>query len=72
MMKHPMNFGEFIWWIGCWFYMGCWVEILSSRNWWSTAGPTMSEGAPFRLNKYMLSNMFEVIRGYLFYTDKVC
>ena len=30
----------------------------------------MYGGAPFRLNKYMSRTMFEVILGYLHYTDK--
>ena len=34
LLKHPMDPGEFIWWLGCWFYMGCWVGITNRRNWW--------------------------------------
>ena len=48
LLKHPMESGEFIRWLGCWFYMGCWVGILNKRNWWSTAEPKISGGAPFR------------------------
>ena len=32
LLKHPMDPGEFIRWLGCWFYMGCWVGILNRRN----------------------------------------
>ena len=69
LLKHPMDPGEFIWWLGCWLYMGCCVQIYSRRNWRSTSEPKMSEGAPFRLNKYMSRMMFEGILLSLRYTD---
>ena len=53
ILKHPMDPGEFIWLIGCSFYIGCWAVILNRSNWWSISAPTMSGGAPLRLNKYM-------------------
>ena len=34
LLKHPMDLGEFIRWLGCWFYMGCWVGILDRSNRW--------------------------------------
>ena len=71
LLKHPMDLGELIRWILCWFYMCYWVGILNSRNWWSTAKPKMSEGAPFKLNKYMSRMRFEVILSPLSYTDKI-
>ena len=67
ILKHPMDLGKFIWWLGCWFYVGCWVGILNRRNWWSTVEPKMSGGAHFRLNKYMSRIRFEGILGYLRY-----
>ena len=70
LMKHPMDLGGFIRWLGCWFYMVCWVGILNRSNWWSTEEPKMSGGAPFRLNKYMSRTRFEGILGSLRYTDK--
>ena len=45
--------------------MGCLVGILNRRNWWSTAEPTLSGGAPFKINKYMLRTRFEGILGSL-------
>ena len=33
LLKHPMELGEFIRCLGCWFYMGCWVGIPNRRNW---------------------------------------
>ena len=61
LLEHPMELGEFIWCLGCWFYIGCWVRIPNSSNWWSTVEPTMSGGAPFRIDKYMSSTRFEGI-----------
>ena len=58
IMKHPMDLGEFIRWLGCWLYMVFWVRILNRRNWWPTAEPTISGGAPFRLNTYISSTRF--------------
>ena len=66
-----MDPGEFICWLGFWFYMGCWVGISNRKNWWSTSEPKFSEDAPFRPNKYMSSTTFEGILGSLRYTDKV-
>ena len=45
--------------------MGFWVGFFNRRNWWSTAKPKMSGGAPFRLNKYVSRTRFEVILGYI-------
>ena len=33
LLKNPMEHGEFIKWLGCWFYMGCWVRISNRNNW---------------------------------------
>ena len=59
---------EFIRRLGCWFYMGFWVVISNSRNWWLTVEPKMSGGTPLRINKYMTSTGFEGILVYLRYT----
>ena len=50
--------------------MGCRVGISNRRNWWSTVEPTMSEGATFRLNKYISSTRFEVILSSLRYMGR--
>ena len=70
IIKHPMDLGEFISWLGYWFYMGCCVGILNRRNWCSKSELTISVGEPFRLNKYMSRTRFEGILGYLNYTDQ--
>ena len=72
LIKHTMDLGEFIIWLGCWFYISCWVGISIQRNWWSTSEPKISEGAPFRINKYMSRTRFEGILSSLCYTDKGC
>ena len=41
--------------------MGLWVGVSDRGNWWSTAEPTISEGAPFRINKYVPTTSFEGI-----------
>ena len=42
----------------------------NKRNWWPTAKPQISEGAPFRLNNYMPRASFEGILLSLNYTDR--
>ena len=69
LLKHPMYLGEFIRWLGCWFYMGFWVVISNRRNGWSTTEPTMSEGVPI-IKKYMLRTRFEVTLSSLRYKDR--
>jgi hypothetical protein len=66
----PMDCGEFIRWIGCWFYMALWVGIPNRHDWWSTREVTMFFGAPFRLNDYMSRDRFDSILAALRYTDE--
>ena len=68
LLKHPMEPWKCIQWIGCWFYMGCWVRIVTRRNGWATSEPKIYEGAPFRLNKYMSRMSFECIISSIRYT----
>ena len=41
VLKDPSDLGEFMWWIGCWFYMACWVEIPDRSDLWSVTPPVM-------------------------------
>jgi hypothetical protein len=66
----PMDLGEFVRWLGCWFYMACWVGIPSRKDWWATSAESMYKGAPFRLGKYMSRNRFDEILSSLRYTNK--
>ena len=64
-----MNHVESIQQLGCWFYMGFWVVIYNRRNWWLKIYIKTSEGASFRLNKYMSRTRVEVILPSIFYTN---
>ena len=67
LMKHLMDLGEFILWLGCWLYMGFWVVVTNRRNGCSAAEPKMSVGDPFMFNKYISRTRFELILGYIHY-----
>ena len=67
-LKFSMDLGELVMWLGCSFYMVLWVVIANKSNWWLIEEPTMSIGAPFRLNTYMPSIRFEGIIASLHYT----
>ena len=69
ILKHPMDPGEFILWIGYYFHMGLWVRIPNRRNLCLTAEPNMSEGVTFKLNKYLSRTRFEGIILSLCYTN---
>ena len=70
-LDQPMDIGEFIRWLGCWFYMACWVgiyrrSILVGR----TSDPSIFQGAPFWLNNYMSRNRLDQILVCLRYTNQ--
>ena len=54
-------------WMGCWFYMGCWVRITNRRNWLSTVDMKLSGGTTFIFKKYMPRTRFKSILGSLHY-----
>ena len=66
----PMDLGEFICWLGCCFYMACWVGIPTRKDWWSVSEPSISQGAPFRLGRYMSRGRFDQILSSLRYTNQ--
>ena len=70
LLKNPMNLGEFIPWLECWFYMDFWVRISNRKNWWPTAEPKMYESAPLRLNTHTSRTRFEGIIYSLRYKDR--
>jgi hypothetical protein len=55
--------------LGCIFYMSCFVGIDNRADWWSTSPIDMISGAPF-LNAYMSRKRFNKIMSTLKYTDK--
>ena len=50
-LKYPLYLCEFVRWVGCWFYMACWVKITERRDWWSVTPLVIPRGSPFRFNK---------------------
>ena len=59
ILNNPIDLRELFWWMGCWFYMGCWSGILNRRNCWSTVELTIPGVDPFRLNKYISRTSFK-------------
>ena len=62
---------EFVVWLGCLFYMGCYQGITDRRLWWSVEQVDMKKGAPFCLGPYMSRFHWEAINGALRYTNKI-
>ena len=52
-LNDPLDLGDFIRWVGCGFYMDCWVRILERNDWCSVTLPVIHRGYPFCLNIYM-------------------
>jgi hypothetical protein len=61
---------DFYKWLGCHFFMACFQGIDKRDDWWSQQPISMFEGAPFRLNGYMLRNHFLNITSTICFTDK--
>ena len=57
-------------WVGCWFYMACWVGIPEKHDWWSVTPPVIHRGSPFCLNKYMSLHHFAEILASSRYTNR--
>jgi hypothetical protein len=66
----PMDLQEFYVWLGCVFFLLCFVGIKDCDLWWLTKAIDMFDGAPFHLNEYMtkahLCKIMESVR----YTSK--
>jgi len=69
-LQRKMDLHEFYVFLGCIFYMSCFVGIDNRADWWSTSPIDMMSGAPFRLNAYMSRKRFDEIMSALKYTDK--
>ncbi|EED93204.1 predicted protein [Thalassiosira pseudonana CCMP1335] len=61
---------EFYRWLGCRFFMACFVGVCSNENWWSQKPIDQFDGAPFRLNDVMSRSRFRVIDAAIRYTGK--
>ena len=62
-------YGEFVVWLGLWFFMGT-THFGDRREFWSTKSIDAFEGVPFRFNDYMSRNRFETILAALTITDR--
>lgn len=61
---------EFYKWLGCHFFMACFLGIDDRDEWWSPKPISMFEGAPFRLNEYMTRKRFVDITCNIRFTQK--
>ncbi len=69
-LQNPMDLHNFYVFLGCIFFMSCYIGIKGRPAWWSSQQINMHDGAPFCLNGYMMRNRFEDIMSALKYTDK--
>eukprot|EP00804_Cyclotella_cryptica_P008981 CCRYP_003098-RA/>CCRYP_003098-RA protein AED:0.21 eAED:0.21 QI:0/0/0/1/1/1/2/0/282 len=56
-------------WLGCVFFMACFVGVSPMSLWWSKKDINQFEGAPFRLNNVMSLNRFQAINNAMQYTN---
>ena len=70
VLQKPMDLQEFYVWLGCMFFMLCYIGIDNRKDWWLTNPINMNNGAPFCLNKFITRNRFEQIMLVLKYTNK--
>ena len=69
-LDSPINLQEFYVFLGCIFFQASFKGISDHDQWWSTKAINMFEGAPHRLNNFMLRNQFNKIMSALRYTLK--
>jgi hypothetical protein len=65
----PVVLGEFLRWIGIWFYMSTFIGY-SQDDYWSTADIEDFSGAPVRFHEWMSKRRFNAILAAIEYTDK--
>jgi hypothetical protein len=65
-----LTLNEFYVWLGCRFFMACFVGEFETRAWWSKKSVSLWEGAPFRLRSFMELERFEAINRELRLTNK--
>ena len=70
-LDKPMDLHEFYVWLGCIFFMSCYLGIDDRDLWWSTKPIDMLDGAPFCLNEFMTKSRFRSIMEAIRYTSKV-
>jgi hypothetical protein len=52
-IEKPMELHNFYVFLGCLFFMSCYIGIEERKAWWSSQPIDMHCSAPFRLNEYM-------------------
>ena len=60
IQENKLTYGEFLIWIGLWFFMRT-THFGNQREFWSTKAIDAFEGTPFSSNDYMSRNRFENI-----------
>ena len=68
LSENPVEYGEFLKWIGLWLLMAT-IQGPQRRDFWSMAPVDPFDGAPFRLHDVMSRNCFEEILKNLQYTN---
>ena len=69
LSQKPVTFGEFLRWIGIWFYMAT-CKGYSRDDFWSSKPINEFVGAPIRFNAWMSKRRFDYILGGLTFHDK--
>ncbi len=69
-LTKKMDLQEFYVFLGCIFFMSCFVGINNHANWWSTVPIDTELGAPFHVNSFMTRKRLDKIMSSLTYTNK--
>ena len=56
-----LTLNEFYVWLGCRFFMACFIGEYNAQAWWSSKPVSLWEGAPHRLNEFIDRERFEGI-----------
>ena len=67
--ERPVEWGEFIRFLGLWFHMACYVGH-SRADFWSQHSVDPFDGAPVRFHAYMTQRRFDAILSCLTFTNK--
>ena len=68
-LKNQLTYGEFISWVGLWFFMAT-TTFGDRREFWSSKAIEAFEGTPYRFNAFMSRPRFEAILAALQFTDR--
>ena len=68
-LEKNITYGEFLSWIGLWFFMAT-TTFGDRREFWSSKAIDAFEGTPYRFNDFMSRNRFESILSHLVFTNR--